>query len=556
MASTTANAPENTLNLSDEQTLEMLSTRAAAASDRFNIRIFRATGATGLGASFAMFANATIEQIAQAEPWLSRLGGSGQYSIAACHMDEPTKRIGGILKFKISGGEQRPINMLAPQHPEWEGPLLMTYPPVVQPNAPGNLPPLPNRGGYTWDGSQVAVQPFQQSVPPPGVPNDTLFMREQTALAAHTARERELAAREAAMSKQMTEREEALKRSELEQRLRAENDRTRAEAAAHAKSLEEKINLLISQPKKDDGASLDKVIAAVAAAVTPIVSAMMTASAEGRIAAQKQASEAAAQHNTLLMSLLQKPTGLPPEVTMLFEMQKNQGQGNAEMMNRIVDAMGAVSKTSVAMIEAVADMNLGGAPENPMIQMVREGVKAVSMLANGAKDGAKKQIAQQQQQQNRPLPNGQPQQQVPVQQFNGAAPGSQATPQQQGHGAVATGPQQPAQPQHQQTSISEPPRNSVEELERLIRARYEPIENVANFFVQSVKTDEMKAALTEHEGDIGDLLQERLGDWIDESTQNFSYIQRLAQAVEIAGTAAGIYAPPDADGDDSAEQGA
>ena len=537
--------PDNTLLMPEDKTFELLTERAKTSGDRWMVRIFRKKGITGLGESLATFANGTIEQLAQPEPWVSRLAGGGEYNIQVAHMDETQKRVGGFLKFKI-GGENRPLNPYAVQGPDWEGPTVMTYP--VPGGAPTPLPVPGQQSRPTWGWTDPAQQPTEtfRTQQAPGVPADTLFLREQAAVDRHTARERELATREASLQKQLTEREEALKRAELEQRMRTETERARTEAAAHARGLEEKINLLLNAPKREDGMKLGEIIAALGVTLTPLITAMMQNSAASREASQRQQTEAANAHNLLIQQMLQKPNGLPPEVTMLFEMQKNQSVGNAEMMTRIVDAMGAVSKTSVSMIEAVADMNFGGQPENPMISMVREGVKAVSMLANGAKTGAKQQIQAQQAQLT-------PQQQLQQQQINQQVqaqrqqaqnqnqPGSHAQPvqpqpQNGAAGATAVGPQTP-------NGLTEPARNSVEELIRMIRNRYEPVEKVAQYFIEATKTPEMKQALDDNDGDINELIGDKLGDWPTESTQNLAYLNSLAEAVERLGTAAGIFAP-------------
>ncbi len=65
----------------------------------------------------------------------------------------------------------------------------------------------------------------------------------------------------------------------------------------------------------------------------------------------------------------------------------------------------------------------------------------------------------------------------------------------------------------------------------------------------------MKTALREFEGDIEELLQDRLGDWIGASTQNSAYLLRLADAVTEAGIAAGLFAPEDEDDEDGDDQG-
>ena len=562
---TAVTAPDP-LNMPEEKTLELLEA-AKSAGDSFMVRIFRkrpGVSSPGLGENFAVFAETTLEQISSPEGWVQRLGGGGLYCMTVSHTGNTAKRIGGLIRFQVPG-PSRDANTQVTREADWDGPRVMTYPTAagVNPAAVAAAAAQTQRQQqWGWPDVPQGTFPigFQQTQMAPGVPADSVFQREQAANERIRAAEKALADKEAALQKQMMEREENVRRADLEARMRAENERVRAEAAQHARSLEDKLNRMLEMQSvpKDNG--IDKTITAVAAVVTPLITQMMASSQAAREASDRRSAEQNAQMQNLMTTLLTKKEGLPPEITMLFEMQKNQSTGNAEMMTRIVDAMGATTKSAVQMIEVIADMS-SGPEESPAIQMVKEAVRGISMLANGAKDGARKQIQAQTQpprlpqqpaqqpQQNAPVQNGgqngqrPAQQQVPVTQFNGYQPGQK--PQQQGQGAVATGPQQPAETPN---GLREPERNSVEEMERLIRNRYEPVENVAAFFVASVKAPEpnvMKQALREFDGEIGDLLEDRLGNWIHESTQNMGYIQRLAEAVETAGVAAGIYAPDD-----------
>jgi hypothetical protein len=266
----------NELTLPEEKTFEMLNAAAKeTGSDSFMVRVFRRKGvtSTGLGENLAIFAEATLEQIGQPEPWMQRLAGGGQYTMQVAHMSATTKRIGGLLRFQIPG-ESRPVDPTAVHAQGWEGPRYLTFP------VPGNgvaVPPAPAgqpRWGWPTDPTQGgAFMPigFQQTQQAPGIAADGVFVREQAALERIRAAEKALADKEAALQKQMIEREENVRRADLEARMRAENERVRAEAAQHAARLEqqmEQMKALLQQPKKDT--SLAETVTAIAAVITPL----------------------------------------------------------------------------------------------------------------------------------------------------------------------------------------------------------------------------------------------------------------------------------------------
>jgi hypothetical protein len=93
----------------------------------------------------------------------------------------------------------------------------------------------------------------------------------------------------------------------------------------------------------------------------------------------------------------------------------------------------------------------------------------------------------------------------------------------------------------------------IERLKVLITTHHDPVET-AKFVINSLKTNEMKAALTKHKGDINGIVAEHLGLWAMADEANREYLGRLGQEVERIGVELGVFAPDDEDeGDEAAE---
>jgi hypothetical protein len=84
---------------------------------------------------------------------------------------------------------------------------------------------------------------------------------------------------------------------------------------------------------------------------------------------------------------------------------------------------------------------------------------------------------------------------------------------------------------------------AIEQLKALIEAHHEPVEEVARFFIESLKTEELKAAVNERDGDINRLISDELGLWAMSASENADYLGKLGPVVQRLGESAGLFAP-------------
>jgi hypothetical protein len=141
-------------------------------------------------------------------------------------------------------------------------------------------------------------------------------------------------------------------------------------------------------------------------------------------------------------------------------------------------------------------------------------------------------------------------------------------PQQQSHAAAtATGPQVPQQVPVQHFAPPAPapgagfsglppvgPADTVAAIEGMIRNHDEP-GSVADFIIDRInKQDkELFAALDQHNGDVEQLLGDRLGGWAI-LPANMTYLDKLGDAWKSKATAAGIVEPEGEEDEAGAEE--
>lgn len=512
-----------------EQTMALLYERSKTSSDRFVVKIHRKKGLTGLMEAIATLAEATVAQIAATETWIPRLCGGGEFNMAVYHADEPMTRLGAFLPISLRG-DVREVDIDAPRQRDWQGPGILIFPATAadRPQFAAS-PPL--------------ASPFQQYAPtvfpanagpavtqPAGMPIE--FLEAERRRADEWARrERDFAEQRAKMEKDIALREEELKRQRGEERIRSEMGGQIAELKAL---------MVAGQSTNGQPSGTTVLVTTLIGALAPIMQEMIKQSSEYRQMTLKAQQEQAMQMQTFFAKMNEKPA-LSPEVTMMLEMMKSQSTGAGEMMSRIVDAMGTVSKTSVSMIEAVADIQLGGPSESPILGAVREGVRALMTLSNGATAGARKIVDQSQQ--HVKLPSGKPQQppQKPQQQ----------QPAQRQADVVQFPKPAEAPEQEQQAAFGDMDAELpfVDQLEQMIRAKHDP-EVVAGLFIEAIvnKEPSLMAALKAADGDPSKLLGERLSDWLLADDENPMYIEQLGVAMDRIGIEAGVFEPEPGDG--------
>lgn len=525
-----------------DETLTLIAERAKI-QDRFIIRLFkkRGSGFNVVSENICSFYGAA-GHVVTPETWLPRILGGGEYTIGVFDVQgEIPQRIGGYLPYAGRG----PLKdfdeddmRLAMRQPDWQGPgELIT--------AKSKPEPAP----------QSHFQPAQNNAapPPPGAPiiqtGTSSAMPSTYALELDYARrEREFNEKAAQLRKEMDQREAEGKQRELEAKMRAENERIRNETESKFGKLEALIERLAAKPEAPKESMVVQMM--------PLITLFLQQQHETRLAMmgrekEAQASALAAQQaqQTQLMEMMKAKNGVSPEMQMVLDMMKSASTSAAENMKNVIDAMGAVSKTSIGMIEAVADINLGGQPEHPVMQAVKEGIKAMGALSKGAQASASKAVQQSQQRQLPPSYVQQAQsqpnnpQQVPVQHFppNGAAAAQVPQP---NHPPAFDGlPGNPGGPSPMNDGFGG--QDPVDYLERLIRSHADP-DQVAKLFFTALPHPSMQAALKSADGSVEKLLGDRLGMWAIEEA-NLHYLEGLKAAFEEAAKEAGIEYEEDAE---------
>ncbi len=541
-----------TLMMTPEETIRMLQERAKQSGDRFLVKVNRRKGYAGLFEHLATFAEATVEHIANAETWLPQFCGGGEFNLRCTHMDDINTPIGGPVPLKLMGEPMQP-KLTATTSSNWRGPGQLMFPLAEPPSLTMSSQPT---GVPVIAHQPVPANPFAPQPPYYPSPYDDRLVAERDRLEKARA---ELVESKAKAEREQQQREHELKEKEREAKMRQEFD-------TRLREQEAKMAAAAASATKPG-----ELITALTTALSPLLIAFMDNATKNRMEMMKMEQAAQQRQQELMaaaalaqrdqqqqMITLLTNKGIDPTVTTMMEMVRSNAEGSGQMMSRIVDAMGTVSKTSIGMIEAIADLQLGGQPESPILQAVREGVKAMASLSKGAETGARKQVAAGAPQQKKALP---PNAQPPAQ--NGTNPAhvqvferpNAPTPNQP---PATEAP--PSAPQAQafdgaevaEDGLGEPVEGEVlNVLEAAIRHHHDPDE-VADFFVLAVKTAELQAALTKANGDPNVLIAERLGiAWVM-LEENREYLTELGHAVQEAGVEAGIIEPDEAEGDDAA----
>lgn len=512
-----------------DETLAAIVEKAKTSGDRFIIKVSRRKGFSGMLEHIATLGDATVQHAAAPETWLPQLCGGGEYGLAVYHHEAPTQRVGNYLHLSLRGQVQE-VSGQAVRSRAWEGPTTLIFPQIFPEIVEGMKTPVtPLFAGATVNGQGQQVSPDMYAY------MQRIEERMRTEAA---TREREVAEREARLRREIDTREEQLRREQLESKLRHEFE-------SRQRELEVK---LAGTPKEDSTVKLLAVLA-------PVMVQFFQQQHETRLAGMKREQEAAAQQLTVLRELTARPTGMTPEMQMLIETLRAQSNGGgvyADMMTRMVDAMGAVSKTSVSMINAIADLNLGGGnQEHPVLSAVKEGIKAMSALSSGAESGARRMVAQARQPPPMPRQSLPPtpyqqhaaahQQHVAAQQAQGAAqPPAQAVP------------PPPVQPETQQPQgfADYAPPSVMDRLKALIMNKHEPVADVATYFFDSLTTDELKQELEAVDDDVQMLVAKHLGTWVLDAG-NGEYLERLGEALQDEGIRRGVVPDEDEEGDDA-----
>ncbi|MFZ2152129.1 MAG: hypothetical protein WAV09_03415 [Minisyncoccia bacterium] len=565
--------------------------------------------------TLAVFGEGYLIHLSNIESWMPKLVGGGEYQVIVNHAADVGRRL--VFTLILSGQPFSLLNVGALSIPDWQGPTNLLNAPaaqqqVEQPQAqpmtqfqfqPGVNPAAPR--------PYIAPQPAGAQVvagmsATHGEQLLTVQREEARANAQLDKKIADLERREIEdrMRREQYEREQKMK-SEFDAKL---NSLTMALAAKPAP---------VEKPQVDLVAGLTALAGALAPVFSGIIAsnnemkrlqiemqqkqAEMAAQNARELAAIAQRNEES--RNAMLMKQLERPA-TSPEMAAMLDMSRFQAESQGQMMTQVINATGMVSKMSISMIETIAELN--SPPEgSPVMDAVKETVKSLVTLVKGADTGARQSVAAAQQ----ALPRGtqppkQPAQPTPAQleaarqraaQVNATAAAQQQAVVQAQAPIVTPAPTPvpasvvvvpstppatvipfPAQglppaPVVERVEVVVPEANaafgddmpdgfanietksSVDELKDLIRARHEPVDAVAAFFLDAIPTPEMRAALEAVEGDPSALLATHMGlEWLSD-TENGAYVERLGESLERIGTERGAFEAEDADDSPSDE---
>lgn len=544
--------------LTNDQTINLIAEKAKSGpdSDLFMVKIMgRRSGP--VANNLATLARARIHHIANAETWVQRLLGGGEYALSVFHVGAEHERIGSPITLSIPGQPIAEIDTNIVNDPSWDGPPELRYP-MARPQAQATMmgTPRPVIAGYGAPSvAPVAAAPLpvaQAQGAPQNLPD-------------YFALQRDFEARQARLTQAEFDAKLARDRAEME----AKHQRERLE-------LEQKMNSMMNDTKRqmdtaaNAGKSTVETVTAIAAALAPLVSAVLQSNAEAKKEAARLAAEAAAESRraqeqmlTLVVKMGERPTQ-SPELQAMLELSKQQSTAQGEMMTRMVDAMSTVSKTSVAMIETVAE--LSAPPEgSPVLDAVKEGVKAMVALTKGTESGARKIIQTQQQLPAQTQSAAVQQAQRQAQQQRAAQQQAQANAHANTQRAQANAEARAVQaevikfekpepqpnmppaienagfngldstsPEDQEIPPAFPAVNSVDYVEKLIREKYQPVDYTATAFVKALSTPEMQAELEANDNDVEKLVAARLGEWLLDA-DNYAYLESLVAELEKMG---------------------
>lgn len=500
----------------EEDTRALINARAREPDgDNFRIKIHRRPGLSGILTHIATLTNAKAEHITYAETWLPKLCGGGQYAISVFPNDSPTQQIGGFINVNFDG-PPREVDPSVIRSPGWSGPPGLAFPDMVAP-----APQVITHGaaGFTLHTSAANSSVPGGSSPPhsSNPPSDSLISR------AEWERLRDI-------ERELHEREKKMREELLFEQARLREERLRSEMAAKLAEI---------QARKPDDGGTDKLISAAA----PIVTAIMQMMNESRSQMLKMQADTQA-----LMLQMQKDAQQRSEELFKLLLARKEDSGAAEMMAKMADVMNTVARTSVTMIEAVADMQFDRAPaEHPGLIAIREFGRAIRAVSAGAQAGAKPSGVYHPALSNGA--NGSHAYQTFEQQARQPMRPAVAPPASRhaGNGfgdmsSAAVAPPAPAA-----SSLSPSTSSPLDEIVKMIKS-YAPPAEVAARFIQALSDPRVQSEIEAHGGSVQSLAVARLGlEWITSSERNQEYLRSVLNEINRLGLEAGIFEPEGVD---------
>lgn len=520
--------PDPQVIKTNEEAIAVIAARGREEGDSFRVRVLRKAQPASPPTHVAVLEEATLEHIATPELWLPKLAGGGPiYQIEVFSPNDPALKIGAALQYRCENEKPRDADPRVLQDSHWKGPKKIIWPdPDDVRKVAEQIPSFPGGGIGTGAANPDSEARYPGNVSHPPPTNDAQYYANRARMDAEE--------RQRQMDRREQEAQHALQMREQQQRHELELERLRTEMKG-----------MFAQQAQAPKMDLPQLITAIGVVVSPILVKVF----EG------QKSTEALMQEMIKASLAPKPSIDPAvkeiisELKGAFAAQTPAATQGSQMLMAATESMSHMMKITMNAMSAAAEASGGrDAPPNPMVQVIKEGVKAVGSLMDGYKASVLQKAAP-----GALAPVGYQQPQLPAPAFQQAATG----PVQPGQPAptvpVPVSPPTPVAPQRAEPNGKTWSGDSVFHLENMIKNRDQNLPGVAKFFIDSLETPEMGKALAEVDGSIGELVAKRLGPWAMSDEANAGYLSALMKEVNKQGEAAGIF---EAEDDDEEEEDA
>ncbi len=471
----------------------------------FKIRIQRRAPGQSYPVLLAAFEDATVDQIAHPESWLTRIGGGGTYLITVFHPVDTAKVLNIAPIIVQAGGapRQEPVDPSIVNEPNWTGPKDMSFP--LQQRRSGAVTPIfgmpSSFGDATGSAPRNGDQPSFGGVPSsPATQFDAIRVsleREREDLRQQTLRAQEERHRAEVLAVQQ--------RNELElAKLRAEFKVAAVPVVQQREGPSETATLIVEMNRQSQ-ASADR------------FQALMLELNKGTA---MQLAGMQETNKLLLSKLLDKPA-IDPVMEKLLAKNADEAGAIVKVVTQMAEASGSIVNMMVSAVHSISELNRSPDDAEPnWLKAVKIGIEGLRPMLAGmqAQQVQAPPVYQPQPAQfQSPRPRVQPPRVVPSQPVAVPVPAPQPQPQ-------AT---QPA-------SFGDADGSNLDaflQIVRAIRERRDPTE-VATFFLDNVEEPAVKSRLDAAGGNPLEALEPHLRDWVGADVQNMPYIHTLLKEVE------------------------
>lgn len=533
--------------LQPDEVLKLISDRAAAMQKEskaylLRLKILRRPERVGINTigsiapvHIATFDDAEAHHLLSAEQWLPLFAGGGRYAFDIRTPENPTG-FGVFPEVSFEGQPPRDpsaLNFEALDVKDWVGPRLCVYPARTVRPAPSAAVPI----------SVVAPLPgpLNGSAPPthsPGANPATVPPQPDVLTLIQGVTQRfELKLAEMQANNDLRERERVIKE---------EADRRVAEAKEELRRTIAEMKAAQPAPVQPAGPSTPEIVTAVLTAATPIMKMIMDSQAERdreRREEQRRADEQRREDARLreeqrrddlkradddrrlfLEKLFAKPE-ISPEMKMLIDKTQDMlksiqdgQQSPTEAAQQIMQLTSSVTSMGLQLIQQAQHAMGGGDPESPWVKVAEHVSNAVRAM-------------------------------IPAHSVAPRLPPRTASARPAPAQSASREPVLAAQPNAAPSATP-----IIDKIEHMIR-NMDDVNVIAKYLMDNFTSEEITKVLTEHDGDLVEIMTPRLETWVAENLEERQpYLMALFKAIDAAYTAAGHKHPDDDEGEDVAEE--